>query len=156
MAQAWSEQTGIGLVWLRPFIVYGPGQRGDMVIPYAVDRARNRQPAEFSDCKQVRDFIYIDDVVRAIQLGVEKRPAGVHEVNLGNGEPVAVRAVLEAIAAYFDAEDLFQLGVRQRRAGEPDTQVADFSRATELFGWKPKVRWDEGIRRMLSEGKDEG
>jgi nucleoside-diphosphate-sugar epimerase len=148
MASSWSRQSGVGLLWLRPFIIYGPGQAGSLLIPYAVRQAMSGETAEFSDGLQTRDFIYVDDVVSAIQRGIEIRPAGPQSVNLGSGDPARIRDVLQEIANHFHAGDRFCYGVRSRRAADPDVQVADLRQAAEMLNWKPLVGWREGVRRV--------
>jgi UDP-glucose 4-epimerase len=147
MAMAKAAATGLPLLWLRPFVVYGPGQGGDMAIPYAVRHARSGERAEFSDGLQERDFIYVDDVVEAIAAGQRRAPPGQHAVNLGTGKPVRLLDVLEGIAAQPGAHADFHYGARARRAGEPERQVADIRCARELLGWRPATDWREGIRR---------
>lgn len=147
MASSWSRQNGIGLLWLRPFIIYGPGQAGSMLIPYAVRQAREKLRAEFTDGLQVRDFLYVDDVVDAIRLGVKKRIPGQTALNLGSGDPVSARQMLGEIAAHFNSSGCFIFGARPRRNGEPDLQAADSTRAKDMLGWTPRIGWREGIRK---------
>jgi nucleoside-diphosphate-sugar epimerase len=148
LAQSWSMKSGLPVTWLRPFIIYGPGQKGDMLIPFAVECARRGQRAQFTDGLQKRDFVYIDDVVAAIVLAAEQRHDGFEAFNLGRGEPVLVADVLRGIARHFQAEALFDLGGRPRRPGEPDVQVADITKARARLGWTSTVNWTEGLRRV--------
>ncbi len=151
MAGSWSRQCGIGLLWLRPFIIYGPGQAGSMLVPYAIRQAQEGQRAEFSDGLQVRDFVYVDDVVDAIARGLERPVAGPVALNLGSRDPVRARDLLQAIADHFRAGDRFVFGARPRRSAEPDEQIADCSRAEQVLGWRPAIGWREGIRRACEE-----
>ena len=153
LAQSWSRRTGLSVAWLRPFIVYGPGQRGDMLIPHAVECARTRRPAKFTDGLQKRDFVYIDDVVDAIVRALTVGASGMNVCNIACGEPVTVADVLHAIAGHFDAAALFELGAKARRAGEPDVQVASTDVAREVLGWRPTVSWREGIRRTCLDAE---
>lgn len=150
LAAAWCARTGIPTIWLRPFVVYGPGQGGDLMIPYAIEQARSRKPAEFTDGEQRRDFVYIDDLVAAVRAAVDADLAGFHEFNIARGEPVRVRDVLIEIARHFGAEPLFRLGARPRRPGEPDELVADITAARTRLGWRPRVSWQEGIARACA------
>lgn len=150
LAAAWSERENKAVLWLRPFVIYGPGQRGDMMIPYAVTCARDGKEADFTDGQQRRDFVYIDDVADAIALAVAAEPSGMNEVNIGTGRPVKVADVLMTIAKHFGAEENFHLGARPRRENEPDVQAADTTVAKELLGWKSQVDVFEGLKRTVS------
>jgi len=142
MASSWSRRNNIPLIWLRPFIIYGSGQRGDMMLPYAISQAKAGKKAEFTDGLQERDFVHVTDVARAIQLAVSASITGPHALNIGTGNPVKVRDVIMAIARQYKAEHLFHLGARPRRPGEPERQVADIALARELLQWMPLVQWE--------------
>jgi nucleoside-diphosphate-sugar epimerase len=140
---------GLPVVWLRPFLVYGPGQTGPMAVPYAVRQALAGQPADFSDGLQRRDFVYVDDVVEAFVAAVRRPAAGFRVLNLGTGQAVAVREVLAWLGELCGAGPRFRFGVLPRRDGEPDLQVADTTRAEQVLGWRATVGWREGVRRLV-------
>jgi nucleoside-diphosphate-sugar epimerase len=150
LLRCWSAQTGIPVVWLRPFIVYGPGQTGNMVLPYAVRQVQVGAAAELSDGTQQRDFVFIDDVVEAFHAAMQLPPAGFQAINLGSGTPIRVRDVLEYLGQLLGAGDRFQFGARPRRAGEPEMQVADPSRAAAVLGWSARVAWREGVEQVAA------
>ena len=154
--EAWTRETGRPAVWLRPFVVYGPGQGGGMVLPYALRCARERRLAEFTDGRQRRDFIHVDDVAEGIAQAVRRLPGMEFSwtvCNLGRGEPVAVRDVLERMADRMGARELFRFGVRPRRLHEPAEQYADLTAAAVRLGWRARTPWTEGIDGLCAEGK---
>lgn len=136
--------------WLRPFIVYGPGQGGAMAIPYALRRAAERRRAKFSEGSQYRDFVHVDDVAKgivqsALRLGEVGIPFTV--CNLGRGEPVRLRDVLERIAENMGVRKRFHFGARPMREGEPREQYADVM-AAEMMGWRAAISWKQGIDQL--------
>ena len=152
--EAWARGAGRKAVWLRPFVVYGPGQGGNMAIPYAVRCARERTPSDFSEGLQFRDFVHVDDVAdgiasAALVLPVLKPNFAV--CNLGRGEPVRLRDVLERIAEKTGAQELFRFGARPMRSGEPQEQYADVGSAADLFGWRANIPWEQGIDAQCRE-----
>jgi nucleoside-diphosphate-sugar epimerase len=151
---AWAGTGKRKAVWLRPFVVYGPGQGGNMAIPYALRCAKERQPAEFSEGNQQRDFVHVDDVADGIALAALSLPDLAEPFavcNLGRGEPVRLRDVLERIAAATQARELFRFGARPMRPGEPQEQFADISAAATLLKWRARTGWPEGIDRLCRE-----
>lgn len=152
--EAWTAGVGRKAIWLRPFVVYGPGQGGDMVVPYALRCARERRPAEFSEGTQNRDFIHVDDVAAGIVRAVEKL-AGMTSpfavCNLGRGVPVRLRDVLERIAGQTGAEGLFRFGARPMRAGEPQVQYADVATAEQWLDWRAGISWEQGVDVLCRE-----
>jgi len=152
-ALSFAAETGIPLLWLRPFVVYGSGQSGDMLIPYALRQAAAGERADFTDGSQLRDFVHVDDIVEAILKGVRLRREGVFTVNLGRGEHVRVRDVVTELGRLLKAEGLFNLGTIPRRENEPDVQVADTSRAESVLGWRASIGWREGLSKLLPPGQ---
>ena len=156
--EAWARGGGRKAVWLRPFVVYGPGQGGNMAIPYALRCARERTTGEFSEGLQFRDFVHVDDVadgIAAAALGLPDLKPAFAICNLGRGEPVRLRDVLERIAVQTNSQDLFRFGARPMRPGEPQEQYADVAAAAELFGWRAKIPWEQGVDALCREpGKD--
>jgi UDP-glucose 4-epimerase len=144
----WSNSSGKSCFWLRPFTVYGEEQRGNMLIPYAVKHAQARQEASFSDGLQERDFVHVEDVVKAIYLALQSLQTGFHEINLGWGKSMQVRAVLGQIADIFDAHALFKYGVIERRPDEPLIRFADIAAPTAILKWSPNVTIEEGLQRI--------
>jgi len=152
--EAWTQTAGIRAIWLRPFIVYGPGQNGSMLIPYAVQCAQQGESADFSAGLQYRDFVHVDDVVEGIAqaaLGVAGDGDPFSVCNLGGGKPVQVREVLERIAQQLNAQEFFHLGARPMRDGEPSEQFASVSSAESVLGWKARIPWENGIDGLCKE-----
>ena len=153
--KAWAQHPKRKAVWLRPFVVYGPGQGGTtMAIPYALRCARERTPAEFSEGLQCRDFVHVDDVAE----GIAAAPRGLSGMdspfavsNLGRGEPVRLLDVLERIAQKTNSRELFRFGARPMRPDEPREQYANIAAVRDLFGWRPKISWKKGIDALCKE-----
>lgn len=146
--EIWARGAGRKAVWLRPFVVYGPGQGGNMAIPYALRCARERTTGDFSEGLQFRDFVHVDDVaegIAAAALGLLAMKSAFAACNLGRGEPVRLREVLERIAVQTNSQDLFRFGARPMRPGEPQEQHADVAAAADLFGWHARISWKQGI-----------
>ena len=155
--ESWAQQGAARkAIWLRPFIVYGPGQGGNMAIPYALRCARERIPAEFSAGLQSRDFIHVDDVAEgiaqaAMRLMARKEPWLV--CNLGRGMPVRLRDVLEKMADVMAAREIFKFGARPMRVNEPQEQYADVTAARLGLAWEARIPWPEGIDAVCREGR---
>ena len=101
LTDTWSKLTGIDTLWLRPFTIYGPGQRGDMLIPYTIKQLSKGVEALVSTGEQKRDFVYVSDVVNALLAGVKQRPREHTVLNVGSGIPISVRKMLMAIGDFF-------------------------------------------------------
>jgi UDP-glucose 4-epimerase len=149
--------AGLRADWFRPFIVYGPGQQGPMVVPYAFESAARGTTAEFSAGVQERDFVYVDDVVdwlfQGLHAEIDGRPGSLVVQHLGSGTPIAVRDVLRLVAAEFPGA-AFNVGALPQRSHEPPVQFSGPNPGGEPWSWAPGVDIEEGIRLTANWWRD--
>jgi UDP-glucose 4-epimerase len=94
------------------------------------------------DGSQKRDFVYASDVAEAFRLAAETDKSG--EIwNLGNGSPQTISRLVELIGG--------SVVNIPKRPGEPNVTWADISKITRDLGWKPNIRFEEGVARMMAE-----
>ena len=149
---AWGNRSKkIDVAYLRPFTVFGPGERPDRLIPYVIDRVVHGEPAYISDGEQIRDFIFVDDVVAAfLQAGVHPNTAG-ETLNICTGRGYSVRSIVELICATLGSNNAdIRYGEVARRQTDTDILVGDPSKAERLMGWKSSVEIDQGIQSAIS------
>jgi CDP-paratose synthetase len=98
---------------------------------------------------QMRDWIYISDVVTAFValLATDLSPGTT--VELGSGKPVAVRDVIERLFRLVGGTGRPLPGKLEDRPGEVLHQCAKVKETAALIGWRPRVSLDEGLRRLL-------
>lgn len=149
LVTAWGCRYSRPTVWLRPFLVYGPGQQGSMMLPYAWARIKAGERAEFTDGLQQRDFVFVADIAAAIVAAIAVPDTGQHVLNIGTGIATPVRDVLSRLGALMQAKHLFDFGARSRRPGEPEQQCADIQAARDVLGWQPQTDWQTGIEKMV-------
>ena len=151
LVTAWGHKFAKPVFWVRPFLVYGPGQQGSMMLPYAWARAKAGERAKFTDGLQQRDFVFVTDVAAAIVAAIEAPHAGQHVVNIGTGVATPVRKVLSRLGTLMHAEHLFDFGARPRRPEEPAQQCADIQVARDVLDWQPRVDWRSGIEQVAAD-----
>ncbi len=129
---------------LRFFTVYGPWSRPDMAMLLFAKQMMKEEPINvFNHGNLRRDFTYIDDIVSGFMLAVQK-PLGYEVLNLGRGNPVALKEyilLLEAALGKKARQNLLPM-----QPGDVFETYADITKATELLGFVPQVTIDEGIR----------
>ncbi|MBI2932232.1 MAG: NAD(P)-dependent oxidoreductase [Planctomycetes bacterium] len=134
-----AERTGRPVSWARIFYQYGPGEDSARLVPTVIRSLLEGKTAKLSEGSQVRDFLYVDDVARAI-AAVEP---GITEI--GSGEGVSVREIALRIAKLLGRPDLLEFGAP---TSEPLRIVADSGRL-RATGWTPAVGLDEGLARTI-------
>ncbi len=139
---------GLDAAIIRPFNVFGPRQREDefgALIPMSVKRALDGKNLQvFGQGSQTRDYMYVDDVIRAYDLIVNLENTAGEVYNFGTGVETSVKEISEYIAK--------KLGVGieylQARPGEVNNFCADIAKVKSL-GFQPKVNIWEGIDNYI-------
>ncbi len=106
------------------------------------------QEARCSHGKQVRDFLYVDDVASAFVSLLSSNIKGV--VNIGSGQPISLQDVIYEIADNLGCRDRVALGVLPTPVNDPSLLVANCTRLHEEVGWQPQYGLPEGIDRTVS------
>ena len=150
----WSKLFGVETVALRYFNVFGPRQ--DPKSPYSgvisifVDRILAGKPISFfGDGSQVRDFVYVANVVDANILASTRDAAHVsgRAFNVACGR----RTTLLELASLIEraAGRTVERSFAEPRAGDIKESLADISRARAALGYEPKVDVEEGLRLLV-------
>ena len=143
---------GLETVILRYFNVFGPCQ--DPASPYAavipkfIRLALQQRPLTvYGDGNQSRDFSYVDNVVSANMLAWSANGASGQAYNIGCGERFTLNHLInelrEALGINLEAHYL------EPRPGDVRHSYADISRAMQLLGYRPKVKFPEGLRYTI-------
>ena len=147
--QAVARHHGFSAAWGRLFLPYGPGDAPQRLIPSLVAALRACQTIETTEGRQQRDFILAADAADLFARLLESDEAGTF--NVGTGDGVAVRAVIERLADRFQARALLRFGARPMAPGEPMQLVADMSRVRRRLGWSAPTPLAEGLERTLDD-----
>jgi dTDP-L-rhamnose 4-epimerase len=152
MVLAMGLSLGIPACALRFQNVYGPGQ--SLSNPYTgilsifSTRIRNGKGINiFEDGSESRDFVYIDDVVRATADSVEDRSGLSGAYNIGSGAATTVLEVAEALKKRLRIDATLTVSGNYR-LGDIRHNVADLGRAAGSLGYAPRVAFAEGIARF--------
>jgi nucleoside-diphosphate-sugar epimerase len=129
---AMGERRGIAVAWARLFHLFGPGEHPDRLVPAVLRALRAGQEAATGSGRPVRDFASTGFLGRALAALAVSEVVGA--VNVASGQPVAIRAVTEAIARITGRADLLRLGALPDRA-EPPFIVADTTRLLRDVGF---------------------
>jgi GDP-L-fucose synthase len=155
-AQGYRDQYGLNAIYLLPVNLYGPGDNCDpasshvipALIKKCVDAVDRGEPAieVWGTGRATREFLYVDDAAEGIVLAAEKYD-GREPVNLGAGFEISIRDLVSLIAKEtgFSGEIVWD---STRPDGQPRRGL-DVSRAAELFGFRARTDFVEGLRRTV-------
>jgi NDP-hexose 4,6-dehydratase len=132
---------------IRPFNTYGPRHTYD-VIPKFIELAlKGKKLTVHGTGKQSRDFTYVDDMIDAFMImGSHKNAIG-KAVNFGTGEAITINYIAKKIKEISGSKS--EIVYTKDRAAQVPKLLCNYSLAKKLFGWKPKVFIDEGLRRNI-------
>lgn len=143
----WHEVYHLPVNCIRIFNAYGTRSRtsGTYGAVFGVFLRQKLAGVPFTvvgDGTQRRDFLYVSDVAEAFLAAADTARVG--EVwNLGAGAPQSINKLVQLLGGAVIHIP--------RRPGEPDCTWADISKISHQLGWKPKVSFEEGVRRVLAE-----
>ena len=143
---------GIAPVAFRYQNVYGPGQ--SLSNPYTgilsifSTQIRNGNGIQiFEDGKETRDFVFIDDVVNATILGIEKEKANNEIFNVGTGVATDVLTVAKTLIEAYKKDVKIKV-TGKFRLGDIRHNYADMSKIKDLLQFEPQVFFEEGIQKF--------
>jgi len=140
---------GLDYIVLRYGNVYGPRQdpfgEAGVVAIFINALLKGRQPAIFGDGEQVRDFVYVDDIVKANLLAMEKGEGEIF--NIGTGNATSVNSLFKKLKEIlkFDKDSVYA----QERKGEIKRIYLDCKKAKRLLGWQAKTDLVQGLRKTI-------
>nr|4ZRM_A Chain A, UDP-glucose 4-epimerase [Thermotoga maritima MSB8]4ZRM_B Chain B, UDP-glucose 4-epimerase [Thermotoga maritima MSB8]4ZRN_A Chain A, UDP-glucose 4-epimerase [Thermotoga maritima MSB8]4ZRN_B Chain B, UDP-glucose 4-epimerase [Thermotoga maritima MSB8] len=141
-----AREYGLKYTVLRYANVYGPRQdpygEAGVVAIFTERMLRGEEVHIFGDGEYVRDYVYVDDVVRANLLAMEKGDNEVFNIGTGRGTTVnQLFKLLKEITGY-DKEPVY----KPPRKGDVRKSILDYTKAKEKLGWEPKVSLEEGLK----------
>jgi len=149
----YSDLLNLDVVALRYFNVYGPRQNPQSdyaaVIPIFIKKIlAGEKPVIYGDGGQSRDFIYIDDIVRANLLAAESTQAAGRAVNICSGTEINLLQLVAHLSIIFNRE--VQPGFEKERPGDIYRSSGDPALARDILEFKPKMDLETGLRKTVS------
>ena len=148
--RVWSQIHGLDYTVLRYPNVYGPrqnphGEAGVNAIFIGL-MLEGRRPKIFGTGEAVRDYLFVDDVVAANVLAVDR--AGREVMNLGTGVPTSVNDIVRAVNRILGTslEPVYE----PERPGEIQRITLDARHAGTVLGWTPRTEFADGLRRTIA------
>jgi dTDP-glucose 4,6-dehydratase len=127
---------------------YGPMQHTEKFIPKIITNALNdKEIPLYGDGLNIRDWIYVEDHCRAIQLVLEKGVIG-EVYNIGGSEEKTNREVIEVILKQLGKDKSLIKHIEDRK-GHDRRYAMDSTKISRELGWKPSVTFQEGIQKTI-------
>ncbi|MGE4554836.1 MAG: SDR family oxidoreductase [Candidatus Paceibacterota bacterium] len=147
IAMHYSKVYELPVISLRLFNVYGLRQRssgvyGAMFGVFLAQKLAGKPYTVVGDGKQTRDFVFVEDVIRAFLSAAESDVVG-EIFNVGSGNIYSINNIVRLLKG--------PVVYIPKRPGEPDCTFADISKIKNKIGWEPKISLEKGIKILLDD-----
>jgi nucleoside-diphosphate-sugar epimerase len=133
---------------LRLYQVYGPNQDMNRFIPILINSCQKDLQFPCSNGEQYRDFLYVDDFVRAVFFSISNKEAIGKVINVGSGQPLKIKKIIQNIVRiYKKGKPLF--GKIKLRKEEMRRTYPDINKARRILKWNPKISFKQGILKTV-------
>ena len=148
------ERSGLPVVILRPFTIYGIGQPSEMFISQAVECAVKMMPFEMSNGTQKRDLVFVTDFADAMIKALAAENIEGEIFNVGSGTAIPLRELAIKIWNLAGADTkLLKIGARPTAKQELHDTQADVSKIKAVLDWESKISIDEGLKIIIGNSK---
>lgn len=143
----YSAEHGLSSAWGRVFFLYGPYENESRLVPSVINSLLNASEAKCTEGKQIRDFLYVEDVADALVALLDSEVNG--PVNIASGKPIALNEIIFTIADMLERRDLVRLGALPTPGNETPFVLANAERLFNEVGWKPACTIETGLRKSI-------
>jgi nucleoside-diphosphate-sugar epimerase len=152
VVRLFAAHHGLEATALRYFNVYGPGQNPESeyaaVIPKFITRMlAGQNPTIFGDGTQTRDFLFVQDVVRANLLAAQTESTGSEVFNIAGGNSISLNELYSALAEVLGVTVQAEYG--PPRQGDILHSGADIGKARQRLGFAPQFDLKRGLEKTV-------
>jgi nucleoside-diphosphate-sugar epimerase len=148
LARAFAHRTGLPVITLRPFSVFGPLEAPYRLVPSCILRALDGGSLEITGGTQTRDYVFVDDVVRALIAAAVVPGLRTEIFNICTGISTSVRDMVTRVAAVAGGPPPI-VGAKLQLATEMWETSGNPEHARQVLRWSPQFSLDSGIERTV-------
>jgi UDP-glucose 4-epimerase len=150
MTHAYHDELGLPTVTVRPFNVFGPGQIGGGAIRAFIEAALAGDDLIVrGDGSQIRAWCYVDDMVHAVLLSLERPEAIGQSFNIGNARSaVTIYDLAQRIKRIAGGEG--EIRFEPLNYVDVELRIPNVGKAREQLGFEAQVELDEGLERTIA------
>jgi len=137
------------VVIIRLYLVYGPNQGINRVIPITISNAMRDKEFDCSDGTQLRDFLYIDDAISAIIKTLKNKEIAGEIINIGSGKPSKIKSIIIKICKIVGSGKP-NFGKIKFRKDEINCLYPSIFKAKKIINWKPRIDLNLGLKKTIN------
>ncbi len=151
----YARSFGLKNVVFRMSCIYGPHQFGTedqgWVAHFILKALRNEKITLYGDGMQVRDILYVEDLINAFELAwnnVDQLKGEVFNMGGGPGNVISLLELIEMLETFQDKK--IKVSFQDWRKGDQKYYVSDFGKFNDFTGWSPQVSYKEGVEKLYN------
>lgn len=152
LCEFYANYWNLPITVIRPFNVYGSGQRPEFLIPEIIAQVQLGKEIRIRDLNPKRDYVYIDDLVDALIKSLNIS-SGYNVLNIGSGISYSVGEIIDVIQKVSGTE-IPVYSKQVERKHEISDVYADIDQAKNILGWIPRNSLADGIAKQLQMEKN--
>ena len=145
------REHGTRIKIVRIFNTYGPNMNpedGRVVSNFIIQALRGEDITIYGDGKQTRSFQYVDDLIRGFLCLMDSDDDITGPVNMGNPGEFTMLELAEKVLSLTGSKS--KLVYKPLPGDDPKQRKPDITLAGKLFGWKPEIDLEEGLKRTIA------
>ncbi|MEM7392262.1 MAG: NAD(P)-dependent oxidoreductase [Verrucomicrobiota bacterium] len=142
------KDEDLSYAWARPFFIYGPREDPKRLVSHVIRALLQKERAPCSHGRQVRDYLFVDDVASALVALLDHDVEGAF--NIGSSQPLSLREVLRPAVERLGGEDLVRFGEIPSSPDEAPEVVASTEKIRNTIGWQPRHTLEEGMEKTIA------
>ena len=143
--------SGLKFIIIRPHNVYGQFQKNHF-IPEFINRS-HKNKIELYGWKNKRSWLHIDDFCTALELVIKSKKCINQIINIGSNFEMSTLNVANLILKYKYPNETKKIIKKDAPEGSALKRMPDIKKIKKLTGWEPKIKIQEGIKRLINHGK---
>lgn len=150
MGHFFSKEYGMEFINIELENYFGEYEPKNRFLPSVIEKLKNNEDIPLTQGEQLRDFIYVTDVINAIKLLVYKKDVPPYiDVPLGSGDAPSIKELITYIKETMKSDSKLLFGKVPLRPNEPSS-FANLA-MYHMLGGTVEFSWKEGIKKMLRE-----
>ena len=142
------KEKNFPMTILRLYQAYGPKQDTNRFIPYIIEGCKKNKKFPCSEGKQWRDFVHVNDVIRAIMKSLFSKKAKGEIINIGSGKPKKIKSIINYLKKIIKG-GYPQFGKIPLRKDDILKIYPSVKKAKKIIKWKPKIPFRKGINHTI-------
>ena len=149
------KNYGFPVTILRLYLIYGPHQDTNRIIPITIMNALHNNKFKCSQGNQLRDFLYIDDLINIIFKILKNKKSNGEIINVGSGIPISIKKLIKKICKLSKGGNP-EFGKIAFRKDELLKLYPNLSKLKKIINWHQGISLEEGLKKTINYYKKLG